>query len=392
MRREPSELWWENVTGPLQMVSAMEYAMQDGKSVILRHPGFLPWQDLLRDLTHGVMDTIVIDRPMKKDEIIPKILEQFPQKYAINCPPVYKNQVEFVRSQHIFQGSTIWINAQDKTAADQVIRFVSDYRGNDYDKYGSFVLAVPAETAIPNISDRVEVICYQDYVRSNNLRLFSSLLVEDTPSIPMNMREYAAAVIASVCAPDPELIPALMEALEVSCETPDEVLRRMWEDGYWGALDRNLSNLRGHPFVLFQKGASEEFQNRIWRAQLQTLFSEIEVERTDIVKAHYSDIREALHTQYWDKRSEAFCYIKDPVNHCIIDDPYDAEIGVLAFMLTAYRDRAETEKLWYLPESETRGRINFLRTCRNSLAHITPCSPDSVARLLEKRGYHRIAH
>ena len=234
MRREPSELWWENVTGPLQMVSAMEYAMQDGKSVILRHPGFLPWQDLLRDLTHGVMDTIVIDRPMKKDEIIPKILEQFPQKYAINCPPVYKNQVEFVRSQHIFQGSTIWINAQDKTAADQVIRFVSDYRGNDYDKYGAFVLAVPAETAISNISDRVEVICYQDYVRSNNLRLFSSLLVEDTPSIPMNMREYAAAVIASVCAPDPELIPALMEALEVSCETPDEVLRRMWEDGHWG--------------------------------------------------------------------------------------------------------------------------------------------------------------
>lgn len=72
MRREPSELWWENVTGPLQMVSAMEYAMQDGKSVILRHPGFLPWQDLLRDLTHGVMDTIVIDRPMKRMRSSPK--------------------------------------------------------------------------------------------------------------------------------------------------------------------------------------------------------------------------------------------------------------------------------------------------------------------------------
>ena len=93
MRREPSELWWENVTGPLQMVSAMEYALQDGKSVILRHPGFLPWQDMLRDLTHGVTDTIVIDQPVKKDEIIPKVLEQFPQKYAISCPPVYKTGV-----------------------------------------------------------------------------------------------------------------------------------------------------------------------------------------------------------------------------------------------------------------------------------------------------------
>ena len=74
------------------------------------------------------------------------------------------------------------------------------------------------------------------------------------------------------------------------------------------------------------------------------------------------------------------------MNHCIIDDPYDAEIGVLAFMLTVYRDQEETEKLWYLPEPETRERIGFLRMCRNSLAHITPCSPDSVARLLEKSG------
>ena len=386
MRREPSELWWENVTGPLQMVSAMEYALQDGKSVILRHPGFLPWQDMLRDLTHGVTDTIVIDQPVKKDEIIPKVLEQFPQKYAISCPPVYKNQVEFVKSQHIFQGSTIWINVQDKASVDQIIRFVSDYRGDDYDKYGAFVLAVSAEMVIPTVSERVEVICYQDYVHSNSLRLFSSLLVEDMPSIPGNMREYAATVIASVCAPDPELIPALMEALEVSCEMPDEVLRRMWEDEHFQDLDRNLSNLRSHPFALFQKGASEVFQDRIWRAQLQTLFSEIEVERTVIVKTHYSDIQEALHTQYWDKKRKKFCNITDPVNHCIIDDPYDAEIGVLAFMLTVYRDKEETEKLWYLPEPETRERIGFLRMCRNSLAHITPCSPDSVARLLEKSG------
>ena len=386
MRREPSELWWENVTGPLQMVSALEYALQDGKSVILRHPGFLPWQDMLRDLTHGVTDTIVIDQTVKKDEIIPKILKQFPQKYAISCPPVYKNQVEFVKSQHIFQGSTIWINVQDKASTDQIIRFVSDYRGDDYDQYGAFVLAVPMETVIPTVSDRVEVICYQDYVRSRSLRLFSSLLVEDMPGIPGNMREYAATVIASVCAPDPELIPALMEAMEVSCEMPDEALHRMWEDGQFQNLDRNLSNLRSHPFALFQKGASEVFQDRIWRAQLQTLFSEIEVERTDIVKAHYSDIQEALHTQYWDKKRKKFCYITDPVNHCIIDDPYDAEIGVLAFMLTVYRDKEETEKLWYLPEPETRERIGFLRMCRNSLAHITPCSPDSVARLLEKSG------
>ena len=386
MRREPSELWWENVTGPLQMVSAMEYALQDGKSVILRHPGFLPWQDMLRDLTHGVTDTIVIDQTVKKDEIIPKILKQFPQKYAISCPPVYKNQVEFVKSQHIFQGSTSWINVQDKASTDQIIRFVSDYRGDDYDQYGAFVLAVPMETVIPTVSDRVEVICYQDYVRSRSLRLFSSLLVEDMPGIPGNMREYAATVIASVCAPDPELIPALMEAMEVSCEMPDEALHRMWEDGQFQNLDRNLSNLRSHPFALFQKGASEVFQDRIWRAQLQTLFSEIEVERTVIVKTHYSDIQEALHTQYWDKKRKKFCYITDPVNHCIIDDPYDAEIGVLAFMLTVYRDKEETEKLWYLPEPETRERIGFLRMCRNSLAHITPCSPDSVARLLEKSG------
>lgn len=167
---------------------------------------------------------------------------------------------------------------------------------------------------------------------------------------------------------------------------PDEALHRMWEDGQFQNLDRNLSNLRSHPFALFQKGASEVFQDRIWRAQLQTLFSEIEVERTDIVKAHYSDIQEALHTQYWDKKRKKFCNITDPVNHCIIDDPYDAEIGVLAFMLTVYRDQEETEKLWYLPEPETRERIGFLRMCRNSLAHITPCSPDSVARLLEKSG------
>ncbi|MCF2617310.1 hypothetical protein JQM68_08865 [Oscillibacter valericigenes] len=379
MRKEPSELWWENITGPQQLVSAVEYAVQDGRSVILRHPGFLPWEGLLRDLTR-VTDTVIIDRPVKKDEIIPNILEHFPRKYAINCPPVYKNQLEFIKSQHVFQERTVWLSVKSGVPADQIIRFISDYRGDDHRDYGAFILAVSEEASIPTVSETVKVIHYQDYVRASSLRLFTALLAEDTPRIPEHMAEYGAAVMASVCAPDPELIPELMEETDISRQMPDTVLRQLWQEGVLAERDV----LPGHPYGLLanEKG----FETRIWRAQLQTLFSVIEAERTDIVKAHYDDIREALHTPYWDKKEEEFRIIKDPVNHCVIDDPYDAEIGVLARMLTLYRDKEETKKLWYLPEPETRERIGFLRMCRNSLAHITPCSPDSVARLLEKSG------
>lgn len=377
MRKEPSELWWENITGPQQLVSAIEYAVQDGKSVILRHPGFLPWEGPLQDLTH-VTGTVIIDHPVKKDGIIPKLLEHLPEKHAIKCPPVYANQLKYVKSQHVFQEQTIWISAARSVPANQIIRFISDYRGDDYLDYGAFILTVHEEAAIPSVSDAVEVIRYQDYVRPSSLRLFAALLAEDMPCIPKQMAEYAAAAMASVCAPDPELIPALMEATDISRQSPDAALQCLQREGVLA----ERSALPVHPYRLLAD--PDGFADRIWRAQLQTLFSVIEAERTDIVKAYYDDIQEALHTQYWDKKGRRFRSITDPVDHCVIDDPYDTEVGILAFMLTVCRDAEETEKLWYLPEAETRERIAFLRQCRNCLAHIAPCSPEDVARLLEK--------
>ena len=384
MNKDPSQIWWEDIAGPIRLVSDIKSALQNGSSVIFQSPGFIPWQDSLRDLA-GAAHSVTIGLALGKDDVVPELLKEFSSRYAADCPPVYRKQIEYLKAQQVFQGSTVWISLDDNVSAEHIIRFLSDYRGNDYDSFGAFVLSISEAVPIPKISDTVQVFRYQDYVGFSSLRLFSSLIAESCPGISERMRSYASAVSASVCNPDPELLPVFLEETNFQSETPEDAMNRLWQQGVFLDPDRSTvqSSKWEHPFALIAEEDSEEFQRRVWRAQLQTLFPEIEMERTDIIRRYYEDIEAALSDTYWDRKSRSLQRVQDSV-HYTITSPYDVEVGTLAFMLSLNRDEEQQQKLWYLPDPDVRERILFLRNCRNHLAHLTPCTPEEVASLLER--------
>ena len=42
-------LWWENMAGPRMLIEEMSKSLSDGKNVVLRLDGNLPWQSSMRD-------------------------------------------------------------------------------------------------------------------------------------------------------------------------------------------------------------------------------------------------------------------------------------------------------------------------------------------------------
>ena len=42
-------LWWENMAGPRMLIEEMSKSLSDGKNVVLRLDGDLPWHSSMRD-------------------------------------------------------------------------------------------------------------------------------------------------------------------------------------------------------------------------------------------------------------------------------------------------------------------------------------------------------
>ena len=43
-------LWWENMAGPRMLIEEMSKSLSDGKNVVLRLDGDLPWHSSMRDI------------------------------------------------------------------------------------------------------------------------------------------------------------------------------------------------------------------------------------------------------------------------------------------------------------------------------------------------------
>ena len=109
-------------------------------------------------------------------------------------------------------------------------------------------------------------------------------------------------------------------------------------------------------------------EHRIWEAQVQVLFPIIELERVTILCAWRKFIQNILDTK--------------PIQQygVTLKDAIDVELGTLCYMMAQRTN--DGSYLLYIPDENVRQRIHFLHTCRNLLAHASPCSPAQVTELL----------
>jgi hypothetical protein len=114
-------------------------------------------------------------------------------------------------------------------------------------------------------------------------------------------------------------------------------------------------------------GESAELEKRLWKAQVQTLFPLIEMERLSIVEYYKDLLSDTLSHSYVEQYKAR------------ITDPVDLELGTFCYLLTV--NSVSLDNL------AARERIFFLHECRNRLAHAHYCSEEQVCRLLDEAQY-----
>jgi hypothetical protein len=148
----------------------------------------------------------------------------------------------------------------------------------------------------------------------------------------------------------------------------------------------NAVNLESsHPFFYVHNKIPDKLISAVWKAQMQSLFALVEIERIAFIDKWSSEIEEAIRTQYWDTKRNISLDITQYGEQ--INSAYDVEIGTLCRIIHLRRADNHYEYLLYLPEQKDRDYLELLRKMRNALAHTEPCTVVDVNLLLTEYPY-----
>lgn len=361
-------LWWENMAGPRMFIEKIATSLSDGKNVVLRLDGDLPWHSSMRDyLAHQLSPVQIRQATLQsgeKQEIIPQLLKQLSKVNVGHCPQDYKQQISYVKDQGAFQDCVIWIELEPGCDPYRVMQFLSDFRGKSLSESGCFVLEVPTGQCLPNFSKFVAVLNGSEAIRPDDLHLFSSILADGICELPDSFRNYAAWLAADLAGKNGELVPTILQALKPT-EEPAVI---------WAALEEE--------YEFIPRKTTSELKQLIWQAQLQTVFADIEMERLKITTRWEAVITVALQTKAWDPKKNESYFVRQFGEE--IECAANVELGTLVHMMSLRKSDDHSQWLLYIPDDESREWICFLCACRNKLAHHKDCQPEEIIRLLSE--------
>lgn len=364
-----TSFWWENITGPQMLVEEISTCLLDGCNVVLQNDGGLPWREHMRDfvarrLGQVRLRTLNWDGAEAQRQIVPMLLNRLYRNGLSVCPIDYKSQLIYLKNETVFADTVVWIVPADSGDQTSLLRFLSDYRGKGLNCHGAFVLEVSEEQKLPQMSSQNVVLRCSDYIRYNDLLLYANILADGTCE-KQELKSYMACVATSLADRDAELIPEIIQGIDFERENPGEALVHMW--------DENCTHCPNN------RPDRQELQMRVWKAQLQTAFALIEMERLRITEEYWDIIEQALSTEYWEPRRNrtGFIHQRGDEPEC----PSDVELGTLVRMMSLRCNDDRTIPLLFFQDKELRNRIIFLTECRNNLAHHKVCTPGQMYEL-----------
>ena len=195
-------------------------------------------------------------------------------------------------------------------------------------------------------------------------------------------QQYAAIICALLCNTDAETSQALMETCDFTAEEPIIGMKKIAADGAY--LRRGESNGQ-HILNLVRKEDMSVIDIQIWKAQLQVLFPLLEIEMVSFIERYRIQVQEALGEKYYDYRSGRSQYIYQFGE--IVSDPDVAELGTIYRMTKLKRDTDTYQYLLYIPDEQSRSRIELLHDLRNSLAHGNVCTIDKVGEFINRHPF-----
>ena len=365
-----TSFWWETITGPQLLVEKLAACLSDGNSVVLQVDGALPWREQLRDFAaHRLFQVKLCSLNWSganiREQIVPALLENLCPNGLAVCPADYKAQLKYLKNEEVFANSVVWLSAVSEENQAALLQFLSDYRGNNLECHGAFVLEVPGKRNLPVLSGRCAVLRSSEYIRHSDLLLYANILADGAQGNP-ELKNYMACAATNLAAQNAELIPEILQRIDFEHEDPAEALDRMWDEGLLLCPD-------GRPDI-------QELQVRVWAAQLQSAFAQIEMERLHIAEEYEDLIEQALAAEYWEPWWDRTGFIQQRGDE--LESASDVELGTLVRMMSLQRNDDRTRPLLAFPDREMQSRIIFLRDCRNNLAHHRTCTPEQMRNLL----------
>ena len=168
-----------------------------------------------------------------------------------------------------------------------------------------------------------------------------------------------------------------MDTCDFTAEEPIIGMRKIAADG---AYLRRAESSSLHILSLVRKESISAIDAQIWKAQLQVLFPLLEIERVSFIKRYRKQVQEALGEKYHDFRTGRPQYIYQFGE--TVSDPDNAELGTIYRMTKLRRDADAYQYLLYIPDEQSRSRIELLHDLRNSLAHGNTCAIDKVIEFI----------
>ena len=366
-----STFWWERITGPRLLTEAVARNTEKGISpvLLLDHP--LPWQEQMQDLIakHGNarIQTLSLPDELGQDEVIPELITGLRGVSDPICPTEYKFQLNYLRNENILNGTLVWIDLDGQGDCNALLKLVSDYKSRSMESGGAFVITLPADYPLPgSLSSRLQPIRLADLIRPGDALLFANIMADEIQSIAPELKAYAANAAMQLSQGDVEQIPGILRGVNFQEEDPAQAMPRLWREGLlpWPQVEPDQGDLA----------------QRVWKAQLQSAFAPIELERLRLTAKYSAIIENALHTEYWNPLKERIGYVWQKEDN--LQKASDVELGTLVWMMALRKNEDRTQFLLYLPEEGLRQWICFLTECRNHLAHHHVVLPQDFCRLL----------
>lgn len=370
-----SSFWWNNITGANLVVSNVVDALLENSTVIIDVPSDLPWRQQMRSViednyrSRSGSPEMIIDIIDAADECptdLPPgifLLQRFAQNREVRGGYRERSQrtiQDYLKEKAVLKNRVIWIKGLSGEYAAQWLHFCKDYC-HDSPEYGLFVLEVHGGISKPD-NKNIRLIRFLDCVSSYDVQLFSSFIVDDVSGLDSNWKKYISSAAASLCDTDAEITSCLLEEIDVKNESPIDIIANIANDTQYRM--RGADATSNHVFSYSRRGNTTELEKRLWKAQVQTLFPIIEMERISIIEQYESLLQETL-----DNNSIEQYRIQ-------IKRPIELELGTLCYMMSSTS--------LYIKERDVRDRIKFLHDCRNALAHAHCCSPENVKKLLDR--------
>ena len=377
MVEEWSVFWWKNITGAHYIVERVVDSLINNNAAIINVPYDLPWRHDMRAEVekayrpNAESDNVIIDQiddydDRQKGLSVGRFLldtkGQRPEIISGYRERSVKTIQEYLISNGVLRNRIIWVKGLSEEASREWISFVDDYHPKSVGD-GLFVLEIPGDFK-QKMLNNVIVIKYSDYISDNDVQLFNAFMLSGKKDIPEEWKQYISIVTASLCDTDAEASEWLISNTNFFRMEPIEAVARLNTNPVFAM--RGSDRTTGHVLALYRDEKETALKDRVWSAQVKSLFPLIEFETHTIIRRYHEDIKTALADGTYE------------INKKTITDPYDLDIGGLNSLVNK-------QKKVYIPDGVLRERIDFLRRCRNSIAHHDCCAPDDINKLIMEK-------